>query len=151
MQRPAAKISTIQSEAESKLVFPQKHREEQIKTITLNLSCASWPKLYRMMGGAGGGWQPFEYGRWHNKLLKIKQTLSEIFQIKREEVFPYAEDEWKLKMFISKHFPNIAAWPAPWMSSRNNQFGMEVWIKDAVQISCLPTLSIKPQITTSCV
>lgn len=41
MQRPAAKISTIQCEAESKLVFPQKHRQEQIKTITLNLSSAS--------------------------------------------------------------------------------------------------------------
>lgn len=50
-------------------------------------------KLYRMMGGAGGGWQPIEYGRWRKKLFKIKQTLSEIFEIKYEEVFSYIKDE----------------------------------------------------------
>lgn len=144
MQRPAAKISAIQCGAESKLVFPQKHRQDQSKTITLNLSCPSWPKVIQDDRGAGGGWQPIEYGRWCKKLFKIKQKLSEIFEIKCEEAFPYIKDEWKLRMFISNLFPNIAAWPVPWTSSQNNQLGIEVQIKDAEQISCLPALSIKP-------
>lgn len=116
------------------LYFPRNIGKSRLKLLHWIWALQVDQKLFRMMGGAGGGWQPFEYGRWHKKLFKIKQTLSEIFEIKCEEVFPYIEDEWKLKMFISNLFPNIAAWPVPWTSSRNNQLGMEVWIKDRDQL-----------------
>lgn len=71
-------------------------------------------------------------------------SVSGTFKIKYWRSFSLHKKWIEVKEVYSKPVPKSSS------ISRNDQLGIEVWIKEAVLIRCFPTSSIKPQTRMSC-